>query len=107
MITLLLLAIWVLLALCSALLWALIAIDRNRKSVTRRTRHQAERIRSYRGELADKTAENKLLGEAVDRLAAQIPTAPPEPPLPRWGYRTLRDIHLAASPADFDRKDNR
>lgn len=114
MITLLVLATWILFALCCGLLLALIGIDRHRRSATRRVRHQTERIRHYRtelakqtAELADKAAENKLLGEAVDRLTAQTPTAPPEPTWPRWGYRTLRDIHTATSPADFDRKDNR
>ncbi|MEV4384369.1 hypothetical protein AB0J68_01370 [Micromonospora sp. NPDC049580] len=123
MITLLFLAIWVLFALCCGLLLALIGIERHRRSATRRVRHQAERIRSYRAELADKTAEledktaeNKLLGEALDevteanrQLAATAAAASPaaEQPWPRWGYRTLRDICNATSPADFNRKDNR
>ncbi|MEU5965930.1 hypothetical protein ABZ777_32395 [Micromonospora parva] len=107
MITLLLIAIVVLLLLCTVLAWVLVICDRALKSRAVRLHHQAERIRSYRAELADKAAENKLLGEACDALAAQVPTAPPEPPLPRWGYRVLHQIHNA-TPADFDnRKDNR
>jgi hypothetical protein len=85
----------------------LVLADRALKSRAARLHHQADRIRGYRAELADRTAENKLLGQAVDALAVQVPIAPPEPPLPRWGYRVLRDIDTAISPADFDRKDNR
>ncbi|WP_330438792.1 ELKS/Rab6-interacting/CAST family protein [Micromonospora sp. NBC_00821] len=99
-------AVVVLLMLVICLTWALVTCDQALKSRAVRLHHQAERIRHYRDELADKTAENKLLGQAVDALAAQAPIAPQEPTLPRWGHRVLRDIHTA-TPADFDRKDNR
>ncbi|MEU8329842.1 hypothetical protein [Micromonospora sp. NPDC048839] len=117
MIALLLTAISVLLLLCTALTWVLVICDRTLKSRAVRLHHQADRIRHYREELADKTAENKLLAEALDEViaanrqltenAAAGLTPATDKPWPRWGYRTLRDICNAASPADFDRKDNR
>ncbi|MEK8108695.1 hypothetical protein NKG94_34680 [Micromonospora sp. M12] len=64
-----------LLTLSICLTWVLVICDRALKSRAVRLHHQANRIRDYRGELADKTAENKLLGEALDRLTAQASTA--------------------------------
>lgn len=48
-----------------------LAARRLAASQARRIAHQAERIRTYRHELADKTAELVLLREAVDRAQAQ------------------------------------
>ncbi|MEU7590710.1 hypothetical protein AB0A95_31015 [Micromonospora sp. NPDC049230] len=101
------------LAVLVALLFGLAcrAADRELKSRAVRLHRLAERIRHYRDELTDRSAEAKLLGEAVDKLTAQASTAQAaltpdaEKPWPRWGYRALREIQTAI-PADF-RKDNR
>ncbi|WP_018214760.1 hypothetical protein [Salinispora vitiensis] len=80
-------------------------MDRELMARSRRIRHQAERIRDYRAELADREAELVLLREACDRFraaAALTPDSLPEPPLlPGWARRTALEIARSEA-TDFE-----
>ncbi|EEP73536.1 hypothetical protein MCAG_03863 [Micromonospora sp. ATCC 39149] len=60
-----------------------------------RDAHRTER--GLRADLATTRAELHAL-----RRTAATPDEPADPATPRWALRTLRDIHLTTTPADFD-----
>ncbi|MFG1776644.1 hypothetical protein ACGFIG_09470 [Micromonospora sp. NPDC049048] len=102
LITLAVLVVLLLIALATASLLAygyadaLAATTAERDEAIAEARTARREERGLRADLARLTAQH-----AIAR-AALTPDAPAERPWPRWGHRTLRDIHLAASPADFD-----
>lgn len=77
-------------------------MDRELMARSRRTRHQAERIRDYRDELADQAAELVLLREACDRLTvAAAPDSLPELPVSDW--EIVCELAAALDAADRER----
>ncbi|NYT96299.1 hypothetical protein [Salinispora sp. H7-4] len=79
-------------------------MDRELMARQRRIRHQAERIRDYRAELADQEAELLLLRETSARFraaAALTPDSLPDPMLPGWARRTALEIARSEA-TDFE-----
>lgn len=89
-----------LIALATASLLALAYADALADTTAERDKARDDLRAAHRVE-RDLRAEVARLGE--QRAVATAVLAPDaEKPWPRWGHRTLRDIHLAATPADFD-----
>lgn len=81
------------------------SMDRELMARSRRIRHQAERIRDYRAEIADREAELVLLREACDRLTAVAALSPdglPDLPVPEWAHQLAQKIARLEGLDDFE-----
>ncbi|MER5703502.1 hypothetical protein ABT023_16375 [Micromonospora sp. NPDC002296] len=100
-------AVAALLLIVAGLTRALGLVERLNASLAIRCLRQGERIQTYRAETCRLAVALQQVTDERDQLhhrlvaAALTTDAAGEPPMPRWGLHTLRDIHLGG-PADFD-----